>query len=87
MEHGAKKRKLTRPADFQRFAGKLVKVLLKEPPQGEMAGSRRLKGRIAAFHDGVLTLDLDGGQSVAVVLENIERANLVLEWQGGKSRC
>ncbi len=69
-------RKLTRPKDFERFTGKLVKVLLREP----LDGQRRLQGRIAAFSDGVLTLEVAGGGAVPVALENIERANLVLEW-------
>ena len=73
-------RKLTRPADFERFAGKLAKVQVKEPLPGEPAGCRRFQGRIAAFRDGVLTLDLVEGRAVQVAWENVERANLVLEW-------
>lgn len=69
-------RRLTRPADFERFSGKLVKLLLKEPVEGQC----RMKGRLAGFQDGVVTLALEGGRSVTVGLEEIERANLVLEW-------
>ena len=72
-------RRLTRPRDFERFTGRLVKILLKEPLQEETSG-RVLKGRIAAFADGVLTLSLTDGRPVRVSLENVERANLVLEW-------
>ena len=68
-------RRLTRPADLERFAGKLVKVVLKEP----LAGQDRWKGRITSFQAGVLTLEVDGAP-VAVPWEKVERANLVLEW-------
>ena len=73
-----------RPEDFVRDIGKLVgklaKVVLKEP----LAGQGSLRGRIAACQEGMLTLEVTGqgglATPVSVPLENVARANLVLEW-------
>src|SRR5215468_8853662 len=47
-------RKLTRPADFERFAGNRVKLMTREP----VNGSRHFEGRLESFSEGRLTLDL-----------------------------
>jgi ribosome maturation factor RimP len=51
-------RKLARPADFERFTGSVVKVMTREP----VDGSRHFQGRLEAFQDGRLTLDLTAGR-------------------------
>ena len=51
-------RKLARPADFERFTGSVVKVMTREP----VDGSRHFQGRLEAFQDGRLTLDLSAGR-------------------------
>lgn len=79
-------RKLTKPADFERFVGSRVKVMTREP----IAGNRYFEGKLQAFHDGRLELQVGGGakkpkvvapepQRIEVELGNIERANLVPE--------
>jgi ribosome maturation factor RimP len=78
-------RKLTKPADFERFVGSRVKVMTREPIQG----NRYFEGRLQAFHDGRLELQVGGGakkpklapepQLIEVELGNVERANLVPE--------
>jgi ribosome maturation factor RimP len=83
-------RKLVRPADYERFAGSLVKVTTREP----LDGNRHFQGRLESFQEGHLTLDLDvsrkkskkGSQPEAptphridIELGNVERANLVPE--------
>jgi ribosome maturation factor RimP len=81
-------RKLTQAADFQRFTGKLAKVVLREPLAGEeaaeLAGQGSLRGRLAGCHDGVVVLEVSGKggavRSIPVDLENVSRAQLVLEW-------
>ena len=75
-------------ADFERFTGKLAKVVLKEPltveQGGELAGQSGLRGRITGCREGVLTLEVTGRGGVPkplkVELENVARAKLVLEW-------
>ncbi len=81
-------RKLSKPADYQRFTGSLVKVMTRDP----VNGNRHFEGRLKAFHDGQLSLELTGrkkskkhqavesGTEVAIDLANIEKANLVPEY-------
>src|ERR1700747_213644 len=47
-------RKLSRPADFERFAGSRVKLMTRQP----VNNNRYFEGRLESFHDGRLTLDL-----------------------------
>jgi ribosome maturation factor RimP len=81
-------RKLSRPEDYQRFAGSLVKLMTREP----VNGNRHYEGRLKAFHDGRLSLELTGrkkskkyqavehGTEVEIDLDNVEKANLVPEF-------
>ena len=81
-------RKLSRPADFQRFTGKLAKVVLHEPLAGpqaaELAGQGAVRGRILSCTDGHLTLEVTGKggatRPLEMELQNVSRAQLVLEW-------
>lgn len=82
-------RKLSRPEDFERFRGCLVKV----QTFGPIAGNRHWQGRLAAGGEGAeagITLDLDavkqnsktrktGAHTVRIALGNIEKAQLVPE--------
>jgi ribosome maturation factor RimP len=76
-------RKLSRPEDFQRFAGSRVKLTTREP----INGNRHFEGRLESFQDGRLTLELNAAgkkhiateQKLEIALSNIEKANLVPE--------
>jgi ribosome maturation factor RimP len=79
-------RKLSRPADFERFRGSRVKLTTKDP----INGNRHFEGRLQHFEDGRLTLDLaearrkfrpknDTPQQLEIDLANVEKANLVPE--------
>jgi ribosome maturation factor RimP len=80
-------RKLTRAGDFERFAGSLVKLMTREP----VNGNRHFEGRLEGFHDGRLTLDLSEARKkkqrpaaetehkLEIELANVEKANLVPE--------
>jgi len=81
-------RKLARPEDYQRFLGSLVKLTTREPVEG----NRHFQGRLEAFQDGRLTLDLNLNRKngkkgshppvahrIEIELRNVERANLVPE--------
>ena len=79
-------RKLTRAADFERFAGSRVKLMTRNP----INGNRHFEGRLERFHDGRLTLDLsaarrknrpavDAEQKIEIEFANVEKANLVPE--------
>src|SRR5580704_9683465 len=47
-------RKLSRPADFERFTGSRVKLTIRNP----VHGNRHFEGRLESFHQGRLLLDL-----------------------------
>ena len=80
-------RKLSRPEDFQRFTGCLVKIRTFEP----IRSNRHWQGRLTAgAQTGSIVLDLGaleqnsktrktGVSTVEIALDNIERANLVPE--------
>ena len=79
-------RKLTRAADYERFAGSRVKLMTREP----VNGNRHFEGRLESFREGRLTLDLsdarkkkrpaaDAPQTIEIELANVEKANLVPE--------
>ena len=81
-------RKLSKPADYQRFTGSLVKLMTRDP----VNGNRHFEGRLKEFHDGRLSLELTGrkqskkhqavepGTDVEIDLANVEKANLVPEF-------
>jgi ribosome maturation factor RimP len=79
-------RKLNRPADYERFAGSKVKLMTREP----VNGNRHFEGRLESFRDGRLTLDLSevrgkrrpaagSPRKLEIDLANVEKANLVPE--------
>jgi ribosome maturation factor RimP len=79
-------RKLTKPDDFERFVGSVVKVTTHDP----VNGNRHFEGRLRAFQDSRLWIELSGkkskkheaqesGGEVEIQLSNVEKANLVPE--------
>jgi len=71
-------RALKKPADFERFSGRLAKISTSEPV-GEM---KFFEGRLAGFADGKVRMELKGkeARTVEVPLEAIRKANLVVEF-------
>jgi len=75
-------RKLSRPADFERFTGSRVKLTTRTP----VNGSRHFDGRLLSFQNGKLTLALGADKksktdaTLEIELGNIEKANLVPEF-------
>ena len=82
-------RKLSRPADFERFIGSRVKLTTRTP----VNGNKHFEGRLQYFHDGRLTLELGAAKAAKrkkpkpdivpekqeIDLSNIEKAKLVPE--------
>ncbi len=77
-------RKLSRPADFERFQGSRVKLTTRD----EVNGNRHFEGRLERFESGRLTLDMaearkkfrpkeSSAQKLEIELANVEKANLV----------
>lgn len=72
-------RKLTKPADFQRFTGQKAKVVTNEPVQEQ----KHWEGVIRGIEDGQILLEVpqrEGPQLVRIPLTGVKRANLKFEW-------
>ena len=81
-------RKLSRPADFERFTGSRLKLMTRQP----LNNNRHFEGRLESFRDGRLTLDLSvaskksrkkmgqaADQKIEIDFSNVEKATLVPE--------
>ncbi|HMG87633.1 MAG TPA: ribosome maturation factor RimP [Terracidiphilus sp.] len=79
-------RKLTKPEEFRRFAGCLVKMQTFEP----VRNNRHWRGRLQSGDGQIITLDLGGVQqnsksrkagvnTVEIALNNVEKAELIPE--------
>ncbi len=80
-------RKLLKPQDYQRFTGSLIKLMTREP----VNGNRHFEGRLESFADNRITLETvsgrkkpkpghaQPGQKIEIDVANIEKANLVPE--------
>ncbi len=83
-------RKLTRPEDFDRFMGSLVKIQTFEPIRNNRHWQGRLVAPGSTETEPAITLDLSatrqnsksrkaGGSTVEIALSNIEKAQLIPE--------
>lgn len=68
-------RRLVKPADYERFAGKQIKLVLKTPRDGR----RGFRGRLRGILDGRVQLEEETGQVVGFDFAEIQKANLVVE--------
>jgi ribosome maturation factor RimP len=70
-------RKLTKPADYERFTGQKAKVVLSEPVENQNYWEGLLRG----VEEGtVLALEPSEGRLVRIPLASIRKANLKFEW-------
>jgi ribosome maturation factor RimP len=71
-------RALTKVADFERFSGRLAKISTIEP----VGEAKFFEGRLKGFADGKVRMELKGREArmVELPLENIRKANLVVEF-------
>ena len=83
-------RKLSRPGDFERFAGNRIRLTTRDL----VNGSRHFEGKLEGIHDGRITVTVGSSerrvkakkpsaeleQRIEVALSNIEKANLVPEF-------
>lgn len=67
-------RKLTKPAEFQRFAGRLARISTTEPVENQ----KFFEGRLAGFADGKVQIEVKG-RMIALPVEGIRKAHLVVE--------
>jgi ribosome maturation factor RimP len=71
-------RALNRPADFERFKGRLAKITTSEP----VGEAKFFEGRLAGFGEGKVRMELKGkeARTVELPIEMIRKANLVVEF-------
>jgi ribosome maturation factor RimP len=70
-------RKLMRPSDYERFAGKKAKLVLSEPVDDQ----KHWEGTLRGLEEGaVVKLEAAAGRMVRVPLASIRKANLKFEW-------
>jgi ribosome maturation factor RimP len=68
-------RKLTKPSEFEYFVGRRARLVLREPVDEQKV----LEGRLAGFVDGVVKLDMGERGLKELALDNISKAQLVME--------
>jgi len=67
-------RKLTRPAEFERFAGRKARISMNEPVESQAF----FEGRLAGFAEGRVKIDVQG-RIIELPLAGIRKAQLVVE--------
>jgi len=67
-------RKLLKPADYQRFVGRLARVSLAEPVEN----AKFFEGRLVGYADGMVQIEVNG-RVIALPFAGIRKANLVVE--------
>jgi ribosome maturation factor RimP len=73
-------RPLKKESDYLRYLGRLVKVRTYELVADEAGNMRKtFLGKLVAFSDGIVSLHLNEGQTAAIPLEKIAKANLEFE--------
>jgi len=69
-------RKLKTARDFERFAGKRAKVLLKDPVENQ----RKWEGTLKGMQGELIKLEASPGKLIQFPVQQVERANLKFEW-------
>ena len=67
-------RKLIKPADYERFLGRLARIWLNEPVENQ----KYFEGRLAGYADGTVKLAVRD-REISVPYADIRKANLVVE--------
>jgi ribosome maturation factor RimP len=67
---------LTRPRDFERYVGQAARITLAEPVENQ----KHWVGRLSAFADNTITLEVAPGKTVQFGLDKVQKANLKFDW-------
>lgn len=67
-------RPLTRPADFERFAGHIAKLEVITPIEGQ----RRFRGKVAGISEGIVQIVSNDGNVADIPFDNISDAQLII---------
>ena len=71
-------RKLVKPADFERFAGRRINLALKVARQGR----KRFRGLLLGMKQETVRMDIGDGQVMDFEYGEIEKVNLIAEFSG-----
>lgn len=69
-------RRLSRPKDFERFAGSRIKLSVRQPVDGQ----RHWEGVLRGFQAGAVMLEAAPGRQISIPLDQIQKANLKFQW-------
>lgn len=73
-------RPLKKPADYERFAGRLIKVRTYQPFCDDSGNKRKtFLGKLDGLVDGVVKMTLTEGQTASIPIEQVAKANLEFE--------
>jgi ribosome maturation factor RimP len=74
-------RPLKKLSDYERFAGRLIKVRTYEPLPDDKGNKRKtFLGKLDGLVDGVVKMTLAEGQTASIPLERVAKANLEFEF-------
>jgi len=74
-------RPLKSTADYERFAGRLIKIRTYEPfPDDDGNRRKTFLGTLEVLEDGVVRMKLTEGQTASIPMERIAKANLEFEF-------
>jgi ribosome maturation factor RimP len=69
-------RKLTKPADYERFNGQKAKIVTREPIEDQ----KHWEGILRGFEDEQILIEPSEGKLIRIPLSGVKRANLKFEW-------
>ena len=73
-------RPLKKQSDYERFAGRLIKVRTYEPLPDDKGNKRKtFIGKLDGLIDGIVKMTLTEGQTASIPLERVAKANLEFE--------
>ena len=67
---------ISTPAEFERFVGQKIKVVLREPLENQKSWA----GTLVSFAQGEVTLEPSPGRQLQFPFDQVQRANLKFEW-------
>ncbi len=69
-------RKLTKPADYERFNGQKAKIVTREPVEDQ----KHWEGILRGLEDEQILIEPSEGRLIRIPLSGVKRANLKFEW-------
>ncbi len=79
-------RKLSKARDFERVVGQQIRVVVREPKDGETAsdakspGAKTWEGKLQGLENETLALEAEPGRIVQIPLAQVQKANLKFKW-------